>query len=119
MRNIVFLMLMLLPLSSNASVPRPCQASEEELHLTLVALASTARQYVAKEGALPGMWSAGMGQIIESTNEMKDVGGNVNPGGDRNSLELMCSDIESGVHTIYSIDLTTQAISSWTVKPAQ
>jgi hypothetical protein len=106
------LCLLIFSFASYASVPRECNGSDVEIRKSLAALAVTAKKYKAENGALPGVWSEGMANIILDTPELVDISGNITPGTDGNSMNLMCSDIRLNIHKTYSINLTSNVITT-------
>jgi hypothetical protein len=103
--------LLILTFASYASVSRECNGSDVEIRKSLVALAVSAKKYKVENGSLPGVWSEGMSKIISDTPEIVDISGNINPGADGNSMDLMCSDIKLNQHKMYSINLTSHVIT--------
>ena len=93
-------------------MPRKCTENVAKIHKALIALAGTAKKFEATHGELPGVWSRGMAEIIEDTPELIDIGGNINPGGDKNSMDLTCanSEEEPTLYTTYSINLNSHLI---------
>jgi hypothetical protein len=106
------LCLLIFSFASYASVPKECNGSDAEIRKSVAALAVTAKKYKAENGALPGVWSEGMANIISDTPELVDVSGNISPGADGDSLDLMCSDIKLNLHKTYSINLTSNVITT-------
>jgi hypothetical protein len=105
------LWLLIFSFVSYASVPRECNGSDIEIRKSLTALAVSAIKYKAENGAILGTWSEGLAKIISDTPELLGISGNINPGADGDSLNLMCSDIKSNLHKTYSINLTSNVIT--------
>lgn len=117
MKILIFVLCVLMSISrASASAPKECIGTEAEIHEALVALAISAKEFEAEIGELPNVWSKGVSEIIEKTPEIEKIGGNVNPGFDGNSFELVCSNFKDNSHTTFSINLTTYAINVNTIR---
>jgi hypothetical protein len=100
---------------SLASTPQQCIADQNRIDLALIQLAEKTKLHIAKNSQFPGVWSHELAAIIQDTPKIIEVGGNVNPLKDDNSMQLVCFDFETKSYTFYAINLESLSISSSTL----
>ncbi|MEP1868475.1 MAG: hypothetical protein ABJJ44_02975 [Paraglaciecola sp.] len=99
-----------------ASTQQGCIADQSKIDSALIQLAETTKLHIAKNKEFPGIWSHALAAIIEDTPKIIDVGGNVNPLKNDNSMQLECFNFKTQTYTFYTINLESLRISSSTMR---
>ena len=98
-------------LDVSATVPRECVQSKDEISSALIVLADATKEYIKRTGSFPGVWSSGLTGIIESSDKIVNVGGNIDPIEGDNAMQLSCFSFKDNSYSIYRINIKTYEIS--------
>ncbi|GLX85333.1 hypothetical protein tloyanaT_15850 [Thalassotalea loyana] len=105
------LILLFYSLGASASVPRECVQSKDEINSALIVLADATKAYIKRTGSFPGVWSSGLTEIIESSEKIVNVGGNIDPIEGDNAMQLSCFSFKDNSYSIYRINIKTYEVS--------